>query len=72
MRLNNTPIHPASKKQFNLVGDNKQQAPMTAHPSSSKMSNLLLNDYEKTKLFNNQVMKNIGSPKGPLFARINL
>lgn len=32
----------------------------------------ILSDYEKNKIFNKEVMKNIGSPKGPLFTRINL
>jgi hypothetical protein len=35
---------------------------------NSKISNIL-NDFEKTKNFNNELLKNIGSPKGPIFAR---
>ena len=29
----------------------------------------LMNDYELTQVFNKEVMKNIGSPKGPMFTR---
>ncbi len=38
---------------------------------SSHISSMLT-EYEKTKNFNNQLIRNIGSPKGPVFARINL
>lgn len=31
----------------------------------------ILDDYEKTKTFNEGLLKNIGSPKGPVFARNN-
>lgn len=29
----------------------------------------LMNDYELTQVFNKEAMKNIGSPKGPMFTR---
>ena len=29
----------------------------------------MLGEYDKTKSFNKVLMKNIGSPKGPIFAR---
>jgi hypothetical protein len=35
---------------------------------TGKISNML-SDYERTKNFNQELMKNIGSPKGPIFAR---
>ena len=35
---------------------------------SGKISTIL-NEFERTKNFNEEIMKNIGSPKGPFFAR---
>lgn len=29
----------------------------------------ILDDYDKTKIFNKELIKNMGSPKGPIFAR---
>ncbi len=37
---------------------------------NGKISNIL-SDYERTKNFNQELMRNIGSPKGPIFARVN-
>lgn len=35
---------------------------------NGKITNIL-HDYERTKSFNQELMRNIGSPKGPIFAR---
>jgi hypothetical protein len=37
---------------------------------NGKISNML-SEYEKTRTFNKELLKNIGSPKGPIFARVN-
>jgi hypothetical protein len=37
---------------------------------NGKISNML-SEYEKTRTFNKELLKNIGSPKGPIFARAN-
>jgi hypothetical protein len=29
----------------------------------------IINDYDKSKTFNKELIKNIGSPKGPIYAR---
>jgi hypothetical protein len=32
--------------------------------------NNMLSEYERTKTINQELMRNIGSPKGPVFARV--
>lgn len=45
-----------------------QQQSYTKERNSGKISNIL-NEYERTKNLNDELMKNLGSPKGPFFAR---
>lgn len=41
--------------------------------SSAKHAKLtsMLSDYDKTKTFNQELLKNFGSPKGPAFTRVS-
>ena len=43
---------------------------MQTSTKNKKISHMLT-DYERTKSFNQELLKNIGSPKGPIFARAN-
>jgi hypothetical protein len=38
-------------------------------PRKTNEMGAILGDYDKTKTFNQELIKNIGSPKGPIFAR---
>ena len=50
--------------------EKEQYAATNSSAKNSKINNIL-NDFEKTKNLNNELLKNIGSPKGPIFARAN-
>jgi hypothetical protein len=49
----------------------KEQYMGTGSSTKNSKINNILNDFEKTKNFNKELLKNIGSPKGPMFARGN-
>jgi hypothetical protein len=50
--------------------EKEQYATTNSSAKNAKINNIL-NDFEKTKNFNKELLKNIGSPKGPIFARAN-
>lgn len=64
--ISNTNSSSFSKKfnKFSTVTVKKVESPS----KQSEMGNIL-NDYEKTNTFNKELIKNMGSPKGPIFAR---
>ena len=49
----------------------KEQYAVTNSSAKNSKINNILNDFEKTKNFNKELLKNIGSPKGPMYARTN-
>lgn len=75
--VNNQNAALANKYQIsmgNQYGINPSQlnadvAPMPGTAKNNRITSIL-SDYEKTKSFNQELMRNIGSPKGPIFARV--
>ena len=47
-----------------------QQSETVSSTKNGKITNIM-SDYEKTKTFNQELLRNIGSPKGPIFARVS-
>ncbi len=45
---------------------------INAASAKNQKINNMLNDFEKTKTFNQELMKNFGSPKGPIFNKTNV
>ena len=58
----------AHMKYKNQIQSQNQNNFSKEQNKSGKISTIL-NEFERTKNFNEEIMKNIGSPKGPFFAR---